>query len=78
MTPEELRDARSYAWDYFALHADQRMKLFNFFLVLAGLILGAFPAVRGMAPGTKLVALASEDSGTAAAIPIEVVPLPFV
>lgn len=29
-------------------------------------------------PGTKLDALASEDSGTAAAIQIEVVPLPFV
>jgi folate-binding protein YgfZ len=29
-------------------------------------------------PGTKLDALAWEDSGTAAAIPIEVVPLPFV
>ena len=57
MTPEELKDARSYAWDYFALHADQRMKLFNFFLILAGLILGAFPAVRAMATGSKLVAL---------------------
>src|SRR6266851_4338107 len=35
MTPEERRDARAYAWGYFALHADQRMKLFNFFLILA-------------------------------------------
>jgi len=55
LTPEERREARSYAWGYFALHADQRMKLFNFFLILSGLILGAFPAVRAMAPGTKLV-----------------------
>jgi hypothetical protein len=57
MRPDERSEARSYAWNYFALHADQRMKLFNFFLILAGLILGAFPAVRGIAPGTKFVAL---------------------
>lgn len=57
MTPDERRDARTYAWGYFALHADQRMKLFNFFLILSGLILSAFPAVRGMAAGTKVVAL---------------------
>jgi|SRR5918996_420099 hypothetical protein len=56
MTPDERRDARTYAWGYFALHADQRMKLFNFFLILSGLILGAFPAVRAMAAGGKAVA----------------------
>lgn len=33
------------------------MKLFNFFLILSGLVLGAFPAVRGMAAGAKVVAL---------------------
>jgi len=57
MTPDERKEARTYAWGYFALHADQRMKLFNFFLILSGLILGAFPAVRSMAPGAKVVAL---------------------
>ena len=57
MTPDERKEARTYVWGYFALHADQRMKLFNFFLILSGLILGAFPAVRGMASGTKTVAL---------------------
>src|SRR5260370_14012241 len=57
MTPDERKEARTYAWGYFALHADQRMKLFNFFLILSGLILGAFPAVRGMATGAKVVAL---------------------
>jgi hypothetical protein len=29
----------------------------NFFLILSGLIIGAFPAVRGMAPRAKAVAL---------------------
>jgi hypothetical protein len=57
MNAEERKDARGYAWGYFALHAGQRMNLFNFFLVLSGLILGAFPAVRGIAHGTRLVAL---------------------
>jgi|SRR3989442_6948906 len=57
MTPEEWKEARTYAWGYFAVHADQRMKLFNFFLILSGLIIGAFPAVRGMAPKAKAVAL---------------------
>ncbi len=57
MTPDERKEARTYAWGYFALHADQRMKLFNFFLILSGLILGAFPAIRGMAGGAKVVAL---------------------
>ncbi|KAF0170337.1 MAG: hypothetical protein FD161_4685 [Limisphaerales bacterium] len=31
---------RGYAWSYFAYHADQRMKTFNFFLVAAGLFAG--------------------------------------
>lgn len=33
-------EMRDYAWKYFALHADQRIKTFNFFLVLCALILG--------------------------------------
>ena len=57
MTPDERKEARNYAWSYFALHADQRMKLFNFFLILSGVILGAFSAVRGMAGGTRVVAI---------------------
>jgi hypothetical protein len=31
---------RNYAWAYFAYHADQRMKTFNFFLIAAGLLAG--------------------------------------
>jgi hypothetical protein len=57
MTADERKEARTYAWAYFALHADQRMKLFNFFLILSGLILGAFPAVRNLAAGAKAAAL---------------------
>lgn len=57
MTPEERKEAKVYAWSYFAPHADQRMKLFTFFLILSGLMLGAFPAVRGMTAGAKMVSL---------------------
>ena len=57
LTPDERKEARAYAWGYFALHADQRMKLFNFFLIFSGLILGAFPAVKDMAAGEKFVAI---------------------
>jgi hypothetical protein len=35
---EELRDQ---AWKYFALHADQRLKAFNFYLILCTVIAGA-------------------------------------
>jgi len=32
------RDMLEHAWRYFALHAGQRMSIFNFFLVLSGLV----------------------------------------
>lgn len=33
---------RKYAWDYFALHADQRLKAFHFYILLSTAILGGF------------------------------------
>lgn len=57
MIPDERKEARAYAWGYFVLHADQRMKLFNFFLIFSGLILGTFTAVKGRADGGMVVAL---------------------
>jgi hypothetical protein len=33
---------RDYAWKYFELHADQRLKTFHFFIVLATAVTGAF------------------------------------
>jgi hypothetical protein len=33
---------RDYAWKYFSLHADQRLKTFHFYLILATVIVGAF------------------------------------
>jgi hypothetical protein len=31
---------QDYAWNYFALHADQRLKTFNFYLILVAVVLG--------------------------------------
>jgi hypothetical protein len=43
---EKLRaELRQYAWNYFALHSDQRIKTFNFFLVLCTLIIGGLIAL---------------------------------
>ena len=36
---EHLRD---YAWKYFAFHAEQRMKTFHFFILIAGFIIAGF------------------------------------
>jgi hypothetical protein len=33
---------RKYAWDYFALHSDQRMKSFHFFILVATALAGGF------------------------------------
>jgi hypothetical protein len=40
MDTEKEEIFRTYAWAYFSFHADQRMKTFNFFLIVAGLISG--------------------------------------
>ena len=33
-----LRDQREYAWNYFELHARQRMSVFNYFVIIAALL----------------------------------------
>ena len=44
MTTIPTRDDtfREYAWDYFQLHAEQRLKAFQFFITLATAIVGGF------------------------------------
>ncbi len=34
----KLKDHREYAWNYFQLHANQRMATFNFFVIIAALL----------------------------------------
>lgn len=40
MDPIKEKLLHDYAWAYFSFHADQRMKTFNFFIILAGLVSG--------------------------------------
>lgn len=50
LSPEERREFREYAWKYFEIHANHRLQVFNFYLVLASLIIGAlitFPSKDG-------------------------------
>jgi hypothetical protein len=35
---EEVKQKRDYAWNYFQVHAGQRMSTFNFFIILAALL----------------------------------------
>jgi hypothetical protein len=39
MEPELVKELRQYAWAYFDRHAEQRLKTFNFYLVLCGAII---------------------------------------
>lgn len=38
MKDDLFKEQRSYAWNYFQIHATQRMTTFNFFVILAGLL----------------------------------------
>lgn len=42
MKPEYEEPFREYAWNYFELHADQRLKAFQFYIVLSAVIVGGF------------------------------------
>jgi hypothetical protein len=47
-SPEDLQKSLDHAWRYFELHANQRMAVFNFFLVLSGLVsAGLASAIQG-------------------------------
>lgn len=54
-TPDDERDALKHAWDWFALHAGQRMQAVNHFLVAFALILVAYNAA--FQAGNHLVAV---------------------
>jgi hypothetical protein len=36
-----IKEQRDYAWNYFQIHASQRMSSFNFFVVIAALLSSA-------------------------------------
>lgn len=41
MDNELQKELREYAWNYFSLHAEQRLKTFHFFVILSTVITGA-------------------------------------
>ena len=42
-TPKSLDELfRDYAWDYFALHADHRLRAFHFYILVSTALLGGF------------------------------------
>ena len=53
------KDAIDHAWNWFALHAGQRMQSFNFFLVATAFLVAAYGTVlekhRGVAAGIGLL-----------------------
>ena len=66
----DLESLLRYSWDYFRVHADQRMSIFNFFVALAvfmtGVLVGTFhknfgmPALgnrAGLGPWFRLICL---------------------
>jgi hypothetical protein len=53
--PEIAKQARDYAWNWFALHAAQRMQTFNFFLIAMAFITAGFGALIGNYPEAAMV-----------------------
>jgi hypothetical protein len=41
------KEARTYAWDHFAYHAQQRQTVFNFYLLLVGGCIAAYASTLG-------------------------------
>ena len=66
MNEEFRKELRDYAWSYFALHAEQRLKTFHFYLIVATLIAGG------------VVALAKDASRCGGAAAIMALLLPFL
>jgi hypothetical protein len=44
MQPQDRTETRDYAWKYFALHADQRLRTFNFYLLIVTVVVGGLLA----------------------------------
>lgn len=42
MNEEIRKEARNYAWNYFQFHAEQRLKTFHFYLIIAAILTGGF------------------------------------
>jgi DNA adenine methylase len=47
-----LKDMRDHAWDYFALHAEQRLRMFHFFIILQTALVAAMLFAARMNSGS--------------------------
>ncbi len=57
MDQDQLKEYRDYAWNYFSLHAAQRMSVFQFFITLATAIIGGAVLIAGSVEDRKWAAL---------------------
>jgi hypothetical protein len=48
---EIAKQAREHAWNWFALHAAQRMQAFNFFVVATAFLIAAYASILEKHPG---------------------------
>lgn len=56
MEPDQLSQFRQYAWNYFSVHADQRLKTFNFYAVLSSAIVAGTLAIAKDAKNPAIAA----------------------
>jgi len=57
MDQDHLKEYRDYAWNYFSVHAAQRMSVFQFFITLATAIIGGAALIAGSSHDRKWAAL---------------------
>ncbi|UHQ23811.1 hypothetical protein LVB77_03620 [Lysobacter sp. 5GHs7-4] len=57
MDQDQRKEYRDYAWNYFSVHAAQRMSVFQFFITLATAIIGGAVLIAGSADDRKWAAL---------------------
>jgi hypothetical protein len=54
--PDEIaKQAREHAWNWFALHATQRMQAFNFFVVATAFLIAAYASLLDKEPAAAAV-----------------------
>jgi len=52
---EIAKQAREHAWNWFALHATQRMQAFNFFVVATAFLIAAYASLLDKEPAAAAV-----------------------
>ena len=52
-----MKEKREYAWNYFELHARQRMAVFNYFVLIAALLTAGLAGSLSKVDGYHLMSL---------------------